>query len=88
MAMKAIALAGPMLLAGLLMAGCSTVRSGLGEYQKAADKGIELRVGSPPPDAAADAGADTRGNANLPSSLGGDSENRSYLPAQPPKHQD
>ena len=59
------------------LAGCASVRKGLGEYQKAADKGIN--IGGPPTDAA-DAGPVTKHGKrpDLPSGLGGDKANAQY----------
>lgn len=62
------------------LAGCSTIRQGLGEYQKAADKGLEVKVGDAPlipEEEAAKAPA-------LPGGLGGDKANAAYT-APPPQ---
>ena len=64
-----------LLLLVAVLGGCSTIRQGLGEYQKAADKG--LQVGSA-------AASETVGPANdagkpaLPGGLGGDKANAAY----------
>lgn len=59
------------------LAGCASVRKGLGEYQKAADKGINL--GGPPADSV-DAGPAVKSgkHSDLPSGLGGDKANAQY----------
>ena len=80
------------LLAVLLtaaLAGCASVRKGLGEYQKAADKGVS--IGGPPVDGGGDtasgfvgargsSGSDSdRGKRpDLPSGLGGDKTHPDY----------
>ena len=64
-----------LLLAAL--GGCASVRKGLGEYQKAADKGIGFNL---PPDAPVGPGAVAAApNKNaLPSDLGGDKAHAAY----------
>lgn len=69
----------PLLLLAAL-AGCSTIRQGLGEYQKAADKGLQVgssAAAEPLPGAPAAAEVD-RGKAVLPGGLGGDKANAAY----------
>ena len=64
----------------LALGGCATIRKGLGEYQAAADKGINL--GGPPIDAA-DAPAERSGKrADLPAGLGGDKAHADYTAPQ------
>jgi len=65
------------LIALSLLVGCASVRRGLGEYQKAADKGIGLNVGDGP-DAAAEIAARREKRPDLPGGLGGDKANAAY----------
>ena len=70
------------------LAGCASVRKGLGEYQKAADKGVN--IGGPPTAGPVDAVEGGSGPAassqpgkpgkhsDLPSGLGGDKANAQY----------
>ncbi|QXQ06097.1 hypothetical protein KX816_18225 [Sphingosinicellaceae bacterium] len=66
------------------LAGCASVRKGLGEYQKAADKGVN--IGGPPVDAADSSGGPSNPgkpgkpgkHSDLPSGLGGDKANAQY----------
>ncbi len=70
-----------LLLLIVALAGCASVRKGLGAYQKAADKGIGFNL---PPDAPVGPGstaaiAATAPNKNaLPSDLGGDKAHAAY----------
>ena len=74
-----------MLVAVLALTGCSTARAALGEYQKAADKGVGIGTASEAEAAAASAEPAESGAArrDLPATLGGDAENRVY--SAPPK---
>ncbi len=57
------------------LTGCASIRKGLGEYQKAADKGFTISTG---PDAA-DGPAPQRGKpADLPGGLSGDKAHADY----------
>ena len=66
------------------LAGCANVRKGLGEYQKAADKGVT--IGGPPVDGPDSSGGPSQTgkpgkagkHADLPSGLGGDKANAQY----------
>lgn len=58
------------------LAGCASVRKGLGEYQAAADKGIN--IGGPPIDAAGPAPASEAGRPDLPAGLSGDKAHAEY----------
>ncbi len=70
------------LLAVLLtaaLAGCASVRKGLGEYQKVADRGVT--IGGPPIDAAGSAPEQARDKGKkpeLPGGLGGDKAHPDY----------
>ncbi len=86
--MHRIALA---VLLTVALAGCASVRKGLGEYQRAADKGIN--VGSSAVEGGGDVastdvggrgsnpsggGSGNKGRPELPGGLGGDKANASY----------
>jgi predicted small secreted protein len=86
--MRRIALA---VLLTAALAGCATVRKGLGEYQKAADKGVN--IGGPPVDgggdvastyvgarggSGTDAGGGKANKLELPGGLGGDKAHAQY----------
>ena len=65
------------------LAGCSTVRQSLAEYQKAADKGIQVgsaAAAEPLPGQSPDA---EPGKPVLPGGLGGDKANAAYT--SPPR---
>nr|WP_295661554.1 hypothetical protein [Polymorphobacter sp.] len=81
------------------LAGCTSVRKGLGAYQKAADKGVTIgdsgRPGGEAPANTVAENADTtsgRGGGkgkkpkplDLPGGLGGDKEHRAYTGDAPP----
>ncbi|QYE36538.1 MULTISPECIES: hypothetical protein [Sphingosinicellaceae] len=81
------------------LAGCTTVRKGLGAYQKEADKGVTLGDsgrpgGTAPPNSAGEntdtstkpaGGKDKKTKAAvLPGGLGGDKEHRAYTGDAPP----
>lgn len=59
----------------IALAGCSTIRKSLGDYQKAADKGVEATAGDTPREGKP---------APLPGGLGGDKANAAYT-APPPQ---
>jgi len=70
-----------------MLGGCQSVREGLGQYKRIADKGVELRVGGQAPDAA-DAGEPARGKrsdpvGSLPGGLGGDPAHGAYSEPTP-----
>ena len=68
-----------LLLSLVALAGCATIRQGLGEYQKAADKGIQVGTA-----AAAETAPDAEpGKALLPGGLGGDKANAAYTSPPP-----
>ena len=59
------------------LGGCASVRKGLGEYQKAADKGVGLNTGAAAE--AAPAAESKKGKKpELPSGLGGDAAHPAY----------
>ena len=67
-----------LLLSLVALAGCATIRQGLGEYQKAADKGIKVGTA-----AAAETTDAEPGKAVLPGGLGGDKANAAYTSPPP-----
>ncbi|TRW14546.1 hypothetical protein [Glacieibacterium frigidum] len=69
----------PVLILLVALAGCSTVRQGLGEYQKAADKGFEVKVG----DAPLTPTEEVAKAPVLPGGLGGDKANAAYTSPPP-----
>ena len=71
-----------LILAALPLAGCATVRQGLGEFQRAADKGFEVSVGEPTPAETA-ATAPAAKAAPVPTALVGDTANRRYTTGDP-----
>ncbi len=73
--MRSIALT---VLLTVALAGCANVRKGLGEYQKAADKGVN--IGGPPVDGGGDTGGKKK--ADLPAGLGGDKAHAQYSAPQ------
>lgn len=81
------------------LAGCATVRKGLGAYQKEADKGVTIgdsgRPGGTAPPNSAGENTDTsttpaQGKSkkpkplDLPGGLGGDTQHRAYTGDAPP----
>jgi uncharacterized protein YceK len=80
------------------LAGCTSVRKGLGAYQKAADKGVTIGDsgrpgGESPPNSAgenAETGTSTKHQGkkakplDLPGGLGGDKAHRAYTGDAPP----
>ena len=62
-----------LLLLAATLGGCATVRQGLGAFQRAADKGINI---GGPPDAPSPASAQDR--TGLPAGLGGDKAHAAY----------
>ena len=65
-----------LLLLVAVLGGCSTIRQGLGEYQKAADKG--LQVGTAAAAEPVGPAAEDTGKQLLPGGLGGDKANAAY----------
>ena len=65
-----------LLLLTAALAGCATIKEGLGAYQRAADKGVGFGLNGPPD--APLAAAPATGKAALPTGLGGDKENAAY----------
>ncbi len=64
------------------LGGCASVRKGLGEYQKVADKGVN--IGGPPTDAyqsTATGPAQKGKRPDLPGGLGGDKTHPDYTAA-------
>lgn len=72
----------PAMLLLALLGGCATIRKGLGDYQAAADKGIN--IGGPPVDGTSGSAPEPagKGRADLPSGLGGDKANAQYTSPQ------
>jgi len=58
------------------LAGCASIRKGLGEYQRAADKGVTIGGGPDAGDRAAPPQPGQR--ADLPGGLGGDKAHADY----------
>jgi hypothetical protein len=75
-----------LILALLPLTACATVRQGLGEFQRAADKGFEVSVGEPAPTETATTAPAAKA-APVPTALVGDTANRRYTTdaAVPPK---
>ena len=72
----------------LALAGCQSIRSGLGQYKRAADKGVELRVGGAAPDDVTPGepvkhSKDRGATQGLPGGLGGDPTHAPYIDPTP-----